>query len=120
MHKYAILALLTLAACGSEPEKKAPAADTQPKVQLALNWFPEAEHGGFYAAAVHGYYEAQGVAVEILGGGPDAPVIQRVATGAVAFGVRGSGKPRRDSTRKSRSRSEAALDRHEADALAGN
>ena len=87
MHKYAILALLTLAACGSEPEKSAPAADTQPKVQLALNWFPEAEHGGFYAAAVHGYYEAQGVAVEILGGGPDAPVIQRVATGAVAFGV---------------------------------
>ena len=87
MHKYAILALLTLAACGSEPEKKTPAADTQPKVQLALNWFPEAEHGGFYAAAVHGYYEAQGVAVEILGGGPDAPVIQRVATGAVAFGV---------------------------------
>ena len=87
MHTYAILALLTLAACGSEPEKKAPAADTQPKVQLALNWFPEAEHGGFYAAAVHGYYEAQGVAVEILGGGPDAPVIQRVATGAVAFGV---------------------------------
>ena len=87
MHKYAILALLTLAACGSEPEKKAPAADTQPKIPLALNWFPEAEHGGFYAAAVHGYYEAQGVAVEILGGGPDAPVIQRVATGAVAFGV---------------------------------
>lgn len=87
MHKYAIVALLTLIACGSNTEQRAPAADTQPKVQLALNWFPEAEHGGFYAAVVHGYYETQGVDVEILGGGPDAPVIQRIATGAVTFGV---------------------------------
>ena len=57
------------------------------RVRLALNWFPEAEHGGFYAALVHGYYQKQGLQVEILGGGPDAPVIQRVATGAVEFGV---------------------------------
>jgi NitT/TauT family transport system substrate-binding protein len=56
-------------------------------VRLALNWFPEAEHGGFYAAQVHGLYSAQNVEVNILGGGPDAPVIQRVATGAVEFGI---------------------------------
>lgn len=82
MFKYLLLtALLALVACAAE--KDAP----QPKVQLALNWFPEAEHGGLYAAAVHGYYAENGVEVEILGGGPDAPVIQRVATGAVAFGI---------------------------------
>ena len=86
MFKYWLLAiLLALSACAAE--KEAPTADARPKVQLALNWFPEAEHGGLYAAAIHGYYEEQGVGVEILGGGPDAPVIQRVATGAVAFGI---------------------------------
>ncbi|MBI2502274.1 MAG: ABC transporter substrate-binding protein [Candidatus Latescibacteria bacterium] len=72
--------LLLLAGCGQRPAQHA-------GVRLALNWFPEAEHGGFYAAQVHGYYQQQGVQVEILAGGPDAPVIQRVATGAVEFGV---------------------------------
>ena len=86
MFKYPLLAaFLALVACAAE--KEAPTAAALPKVQLALNWFPEAEHGGLYAAAVHGYYEENGVEVEILGGGPDAPVVQRVATGAVAFGI---------------------------------
>ncbi len=81
---HALLAGL-LAGCASREEEPVPGA--LPQVQLALNWFPEAEHGGFYAAQVHGRYEAHGVAVDILGGGPDAPVIQRVATGEVEFGV---------------------------------
>ena len=79
--------LLFLAACASEKDQPQTTTNALPKVQLALNWFPEAEHGGFYAAQVHGFYKEHGVEVEILGGGPDAPVIQRVATGAVAFGV---------------------------------
>lgn len=57
------------------------------QIELALNWFPEAEHGGYYAALVHGYYRDAGLDVRILPGGPDAPVIARVATGRVRFGV---------------------------------
>lgn len=74
-----------LAACGENGRKESTSGLTQ--VRLALNWFPEVEHGGFYAASVHGYFQQRGLAVEILGGGPDAPVIQRVATAAVEFGV---------------------------------
>lgn len=81
---HALLAGL-LAACSAPEEEPAPGA--LPRVRLALNWFPEAEHGGFYAAQVHGYYESRGVEVDVLGGGPEAPVIQRVATGEVDFGV---------------------------------
>ena len=80
---FCLLGLLT--ACGENGRQESTAGLTQ--VRLALNWFPEVEHGGFYAASVHGYYRQRGLAVEILGGGPDAPVIQRVATGAVEFGV---------------------------------
>ena len=54
---------------------------------LALDWFPEPEHGGFYAAQVAGDYAAAGLAVEILAGRPDAPVIAQVAAGRVAFGI---------------------------------
>src|SRR5436190_673086 len=56
-------------------------------VTLQLNWFPEAEHGGFYAALVHGYYRDAGLDVKILAGGPDTPVLQQVARGAATFGV---------------------------------
>ncbi len=62
-------------------------ANSQDPVQLALNWFPESEHGGFFAAQVHGYFEQEGVSVEILPGGPGAPVIQQVATGRVSFAI---------------------------------
>lgn len=56
-------------------------------VTLMLNWYPEAEHGGYYAALVHGYYEEQGLDVTIQEGGPGAPVIQQVARGAIEFGI---------------------------------
>lgn len=57
------------------------------KVVLMLNWFPEAEHGGFYAAKVHGIYDRFGLDVEIRPGGPNAPVVQELITGRVQFGV---------------------------------
>jgi len=83
---YLLLISLLLLACG-QSETPPPTEDGKTRVRIALNWFPEAEHGGFYAAQVHGYYAARDLEVEILGGGPDAPVIQRVATGSVEFGV---------------------------------
>ena len=85
-HLLSVLWCCLLMSCG-QPENPDRASTDFVHVKLALNWFPEAEHGGFYAALVHGYYQKQGLQVEILGGGPDAPVIQRVATGAVEFGV---------------------------------
>ncbi len=57
------------------------------RVTLALNWFPEAEHGGFFAAQVHGYFREEGLEVKILPGGPGAPVIQQAATQRVDFAI---------------------------------
>lgn len=54
---------------------------------IALNWFPEAEHAGFYAAQAAGLYAKAGLEVKLLPGGPGAPVLQQVATGRVDFGV---------------------------------
>jgi NitT/TauT family transport system substrate-binding protein len=56
------------------------------KVRLALNWFPEAEHGGFYAAERYNYYLDEGLQIEILPGGK-SPVLPAVAAGQVEFCV---------------------------------
>lgn len=60
---------------------------TRPKVRLLLNWYPEAEHGGYYAALREGYYREAGVDVEIVKGGPSAPVVPQVDGGQAEFGI---------------------------------
>ncbi|UQA58926.1 ABC transporter substrate-binding protein [Polyangium aurulentum] len=60
------------------------------KVKLALNWVPEPEFGGFYAARESGAYKKQNLEVEILAGGSGVPVLQMVASGQVDFGVSGA------------------------------
>jgi NitT/TauT family transport system substrate-binding protein len=93
-----ILALGTCAGCTDEPVTAPAAGDgdltgvaaSSPvlrSVTLALNWYPEAEHGGYYAALVHGYFKDAGLNVTIRPGGPGVPVIQDVATGRVEFGI---------------------------------
>ncbi len=85
-----VVALCVLTGCRSEESSApsgSPAADGTIKVSLQLNWTPEAEHGGFYAALVHGDYADEGLDVEILPGGPGIPVIKLVDLGNAMFGV---------------------------------
>ncbi|MCA9065369.1 MAG: ABC transporter substrate-binding protein [Planctomycetaceae bacterium] len=58
-------------------------------VRIALNWYPEAEHGGFYAAETAGYFQQQNLAVELIPGGPAAPttVISEMAANRILFAV---------------------------------
>ncbi|WP_010586262.1 ABC transporter substrate-binding protein [Schlesneria paludicola] len=86
------LGLLLLIAIGCQPESDSPKTPmTKDKalvpVTLALNWYPEAEHGGFYAALVHGDFAEEGLMVTIRPGGPNVPVIPDVASGKIEFGV---------------------------------
>ena len=86
---FAILVCATVSGCQRQPGDDAsagPAASPR-RVTLLLNWFPEVEHGGFYAAEVHGYFADEGLEVEIQPGGPGAPVIQQVASGRCDFAV---------------------------------
>jgi len=89
----AIAAALLLLGCSREKSSKA-VVTAQGKettsVKLALNWVPEPEFGGFYAARETGLYEQAGLDVDILGGGAGVPVVQMVATGKVEFGLTGA------------------------------
>jgi NitT/TauT family transport system substrate-binding protein len=73
------------AAGGSDAGAAAPV-----KVTLALDWVPEPEFGGFYAARESGAYRRHGIGIEIQGGGAGVPVLQMVATGRADFGTVGA------------------------------
>jgi NitT/TauT family transport system substrate-binding protein len=57
------------------------------KVRMALNWQPEAEFGGFYAAQIEGIANSHGVELELIPGGPGIPTIQMVGAGKVDLGI---------------------------------
>jgi NitT/TauT family transport system substrate-binding protein len=87
----ACVGILASAGCDSKPKPNTPAVSDskQPltKVALVLNWYPEAEHGGFYAAKVHGIFEKYGLDVEIQPGGKTTVVPQTLTLGRAEFGV---------------------------------
>lgn len=90
MRKYIILGLilnvllLNLAGCSS-PKTEAPKAPPQ-KVTLMLDWFPNTNHSGLYAAKDLGYYAEEGLDVNIVqpseGSNP-----QLIAAGKADFAV---------------------------------
>jgi len=97
----AFLLVLVTAACGDKNAKTAgegkpsgeassAAGGSEPKqlkdVQVVLDWTPNTNHTGLYVAKEKGYYEEEGLNVEIVqpgAGGADA----MVASGKVPFGV---------------------------------
>ena len=60
------------------------------KVTFATNWLAEAEHGGFYQAAVDGTYAKYGLEVKIQQGGPQANNRLLLATGRIDFYMGGN------------------------------
>ncbi|QDT36270.1 ABC transporter substrate-binding protein [Stratiformator vulcanicus] len=84
-----LIALLGIALGGCAPRDtpQSDGAEKTTSLTLQLNWYPEAEHGGYYAADVEGYYKEAGLDVQILPGGSGVPVVQKVAAGQADFGV---------------------------------
>jgi NitT/TauT family transport system substrate-binding protein len=76
----------SLDASGAQAEA-GPSTRAKEKIKLALNWKPEPQFGGFYAAETGGHYRKHGLEVEILPGGAGTPVVQMVAAGKVDFGI---------------------------------
>jgi len=90
-----LAAALAAAACApaatpvaSEPSEatEAPPAALTP-IKLQLQWFPQAQFGGYYAALAEGYYAAEGLDVTILPGAVDIVPSQVLATGQAEFAV---------------------------------
>ena len=57
------------------------------QLSLQLNWIPDAQHGGFFAAQVDGYFSDEGISVDLIPGGPGTPAITKLATGRCDFAI---------------------------------
>jgi NitT/TauT family transport system substrate-binding protein len=66
---------------------KSPTQSQLIPVTLQTDWYPQAEHGGFYNALVKGYYKEAGLDVTILPGGPNVTPTKLLVTGAANFAM---------------------------------
>jgi NitT/TauT family transport system substrate-binding protein len=74
------------AACSGSPASQAPAEMTD--VRLQLQWVPQAQFAGYFAAAAEGYYEDEGLNVTFVPASPDiAPQVAGSATDGPEFTI---------------------------------
>ena len=81
-----LVCLLTAASgCGDGSDSPSGAAGGPQKVTLQLNWKPEPQFGGFYAAKE--LAAKHNLAIDIVPGGVGTPTVQMVAAGKAPFAV---------------------------------
>jgi NitT/TauT family transport system substrate-binding protein len=88
----AVLMLALIAAgCGGGNEESsggtATSGGAKDKVTLQLKWVTQAQFAGYYAAKAQGYYDDEGLDVDIKVGGPDIVPEQVVLGGQAEFGI---------------------------------
>jgi NitT/TauT family transport system substrate-binding protein len=85
--------ILGAGACGSSKAKTDAGGGTNAAdgkmtpVKLQLQWFTQAQFGGYYAAVDQGYYKAEGLDVSILEGGVDIVPQKVLADGGADFAI---------------------------------
>ena len=79
----AMTAAIALAACTSPSTDSGDDGDFEPltSIKLQLQWLPQAQFAGYYVAEEKGFYEEEGLEVEIKPGGPDIAPAQVIAGG---------------------------------------
>ncbi|PRR84489.1 ABC transporter substrate-binding protein [Clostridium vincentii] len=76
-----------LTGCGTKEADTTKTDGELDKVNLQLKWLPQSQFMGYYVAASKGYYEDEGIDINILPGGSDIIAEQNVSNGAADIGV---------------------------------
>lgn len=82
----AVLALVA-AACGDDESDTTKPAGEMEKVRLQLQWVPQSQFAGYFAAVDQGFYADEGLDVEIIPGAVEIVPQQVVAQGGAEFGL---------------------------------
>jgi len=86
--KVAVLAAVAMLAVGAcSTTGGSPSAAALTPVKLQLQWFPQAQFAGYFAALDQGFYKAEGLDLTILPGGVDIVPATVVAGGNAEFGI---------------------------------
>ena len=89
----AAAAVMALAACGGGGGSGEPAGSESSgggeltEVKLQLQWVAQAQFAGYYAAVDQGYYEAEGLDVELVEGGADIVPQDVLSAGDVDYAI---------------------------------
>jgi ABC-type nitrate/sulfonate/bicarbonate transport system substrate-binding protein len=78
--------IVTLVGCNNKQENKEGAKEPLIKTAVMLDWTVNTNHTGLYIAKEKGYFEQQGLEVEILEMGDPGPA-QLIAAGQLDFGI---------------------------------
>jgi NitT/TauT family transport system substrate-binding protein len=88
---FALSAALLLAGCsgggGAPAESEDAEAGGLTPVKLQLQWLPQAQFAGYFAAIDQGYFEEEGLDVEIIPSGGDIVPQDALANGDVDFAI---------------------------------
>src|SRR5688572_10474951 len=90
MRRLFLVSVLLLAACGTADQPSTPApggGGATTKIKLQLQWFYQAQFGGYIAAVDQGFYKEQGLDVELLEGGVDIVPQTVLAQGKADYAV---------------------------------
>lgn len=95
LHKFVLSVALVLGSSifpfESSAASDAPEKPLQ-KLKLVVDFYPQAELGGFYTAWAEGFYRQEGLDIDILSGGPNLSPTTRVVVGEANIGVANSGE----------------------------
>ena len=72
---------------GGGGDEASPVARGPAKVRFIHDWYPEPEHGDYYAAKLKGIWDGLGLEVEVIPGGPNAEIEKRVALDPFGLGI---------------------------------
>ncbi len=83
----AIGSMTLLAACGGDSEGGGGGEDELTPVSLQLQWLPQGQFAGYFAAQELGYFEDEGLEVEILESGGDIVPQDALGNGEVDYAI---------------------------------
>jgi len=87
-HVALIALALLLGTSGCKQTSGGDASSANPaKITLQLNWQPEPEFGGFYAAQQNGDFKKHGLDVNVVAGNGGTPTVQMIGAGSTDFGI---------------------------------
>ena len=88
-HRLMWLLVFLVSGCTESNPSAVSTAEGRTSAKLSLNWYPEAEHGGYVAAKTLGIFDAARIEMEIVPGGPGAPttIIAELAAGRTQFAI---------------------------------
>jgi len=86
----ALTAALTLVACsetGTGPEGEGGEGGELTNVRLQLQWLPQGQFAGYFAAQDQGYFAEEGLSVEIIESGGDIVPQDALANGDADYAI---------------------------------